>query len=42
MPSKGEKKKTEEEGFEPPDALTSSVFKTDAFGHSATLPCEFS
>lgn len=28
----------EEEGFEPPDGFPSSVFKTDAFGHSATLP----
>ena len=29
---------TEEEGFEPPVGCPTSVFKTDAFGHSATLP----
>ena len=28
----------EEEGFEPPEALTSAVFKTAAFNHSATPP----
>jgi hypothetical protein len=28
----------EEEGFEPPDLLQSSVFKTDAINHSTTLP----
>jgi hypothetical protein len=28
----------EEGGFEPPDPCGSSVFKTDAFGRSATLP----
>ena len=31
-------KRTEEEGFEPPVPCGTSVFKTDAFGHSATLP----
>ena len=30
--------RSEEEGFEPPDPCGSSVFETDAFGHSATLP----
>jgi hypothetical protein len=25
-------------GFEPTEACTSSVFKTDAFNHSTTLP----
>ena len=30
----------EEEGFEPPEALTSTVFKTAAFDHSATPPQE--
>ena len=29
---------SEEEGFEPPVPCGTSVFKTDAFGHSATLP----
>ena len=29
---------SEEEGFEPPVPCRTSVFKTDAFGHSATLP----
>ena len=28
----------EEEGFEPSEALTSTVFKTAAFNHSATPP----
>ena len=28
----------EEEGFEPPVALTTAVFKTAAFNHSATPP----
>ena len=28
----------EGEGFEPPDALTSSAFKADAFGRSANPP----
>ena len=28
----------EEEGFEPPEACTSAVFKTAAFNHSATPP----
>ncbi len=28
----------EEEGFEPPEALTSAVFKTAALNHSATPP----
>ena len=28
----------EAKGFEPLDALTSAVFKTAAFDHSATLP----
>ena len=28
----------EGEGFEPPEAFTSSVFKTDAIDHSANLP----
>ena len=28
----------EEEGFEPPEALTSTVFKTAALNHSATPP----
>jgi hypothetical protein len=28
----------EEEGFEPPDAFTSAVFKTAAFDRSATPP----
>lgn len=32
------REKTEEEGFEPPVPCGTSVFKTDAFGHSATLP----
>ena len=32
----------EEEGFEPPDALTSTVFKTAAFDHSATPPQKIS
>ncbi len=27
-------------GFEPTDALTSPVFKTGAFNHSAISPCE--
>ena len=31
-------KDAEEEGFEPPDGCPSSVFETDAFGRSATLP----
>ena len=31
---------SEEEGFEPPDGFPSPVFKTGAFGHSATLPLE--
>ncbi len=31
-------KTSEEEGFEPPDPFGTSVFKTDAIGHSATLP----
>ena len=26
-------------GFEPPEAFTSTVFKTAAFNHSATSPC---
>src|SRR5581483_8597838 len=30
----------EEEGFEPPDAFTSAVFKTAAFDRSATPPDE--
>ena len=30
----------EEEGFEPPEALTSTVFKTAAFDHSAIPPQE--
>jgi hypothetical protein len=29
---------TEREGFEPPDACASPVFKTGAFSHSATSP----
>ena len=29
----------ESEGFEPPDALTSHVFKTCAIDHSANFPC---
>ena len=28
----------EKEGFEPPEACTSTVFKTAAFDHSATSP----
>jgi hypothetical protein len=28
----------EGEGFEPPEAFASTVFKTAAFGHSATPP----
>ena len=28
----------EKEGFEPPEALTSLVFKTSAFDHSAISP----
>lgn len=28
----------EGEGFEPPEPYGSMVFKTTAFGHSATLP----
>ena len=28
----------EREGFEPPEPLSSSVFKTAAFDHSATFP----
>lgn len=28
----------EREGFEPPEPLSSSVFKTGAFDHSATFP----
>ena len=28
----------EREGFEPPEALTSTVFKTAAFDHSAISP----
>ena len=28
----------EREGFEPPEAYTSMVFKTTAFGHSAISP----
>ena len=28
----------EREGFEPPEACTSTVFKTAAFDHSATSP----
>jgi hypothetical protein len=31
-------KETEEVGFEPTDPFRPSVFKTDAIGHSATLP----
>ncbi len=31
-------KYSEEEGFEPPLPCGKSVFETDAFGHSATLP----
>ena len=31
----------EEEGFEPPLALTKTVFKTAAFNRSATLPNRF-
>lgn len=27
-------------GFEPTNACASAVFKTAAFNHSATLPCE--
>ena len=30
--------RTDGEGFEPPEACTSTVFKTAAFDHSATLP----
>lgn len=30
--------RAEAEGFEPPDPFESSVFKTDAFDHSATPP----
>ena len=30
--------RAEEEGFEPPEACTSAVFKTAAFNHSATPP----
>ena len=29
----------EGEGFEPPEAFTSTVFKTAAFDRSAILPC---
>ena len=29
---------TDREGFEPPEAFTSSVFKTDAINHSTTCP----
>ena len=29
------------EGFEPPEAFTSTVFKTAAIGHSATHPWKF-
>ena len=29
----------EREGFEPPEAFTSTVFKTAAFDRSAILPC---
>ncbi len=29
----------ESEGFEPPDLLQSTVFKTAAFDHSANFPC---
>ena len=36
--ARSKKKKSEEEGFEPPVPCGTSVFKTDAFGHSATLP----
>ncbi len=32
----------EREGFEPPEALTSTVFKTAAIDHSAISPCYFS
>ena len=32
--------RAEAEGFEPPDPCESSVFKTDAFDHSATPPAE--
>jgi 5-carboxymethyl-2-hydroxymuconate isomerase len=28
-------------GFEPTEACTSSVFKTDALNHSTTLPCDY-
>ena len=31
-------KEAEEEGFEPPDLLQSTVFKTAAFDHSASSP----
>jgi hypothetical protein len=30
--------KAESEGFEPPDLLQSTVFKTAAFDHSASSP----
>ena len=30
--------RAEAEGFEPPDPFEPSVFKTDAFDHSATPP----
>ncbi len=32
----------EKEGFEPPEAFTSTVFKTAAFDHSATSPTRVS
>ena len=32
--------RAEAEGFEPPDPCESSVFKTDAFDHSATPPAK--
>ena len=31
----------ESEGFEPPEALTSTVFKTAAIDHSANFPNRF-
>lgn len=34
----GLKNLAEVEGFEPPDSFLSLVFKTSAFGRSATLP----
>ena len=32
--------KAESEGFEPPDLLQSTVFKTAAFDHSASSPAQ--